>query len=406
MQGLQYHVRQMISGAQILFVAFGAMVLVPILTKLDPTMALLGAGVGTLIFQFMTHRKVPIFLGSSFAFIGPIIVATNEWGQPATQFGLFAAGFTYFIFAYIIKRYGMSLVEKLLPPVVIGPIIMVIGLSVAGVASQWAMGIDGGTPVMSTNKALLLSAVSLATTIVVSVFVKGFLRLIPILSGVIVGCIMAVLIGELSLTTVYAAPWWIVPTFVAPEVNFSAALFMLPVAVAPVIEHIGAVIAVGKVTGEDYTKSPGLHRTLAGDGFGVCFAGMIGGPPITTYSEVTGALMITRNFQTIIMTYAAIFAIILAFCGKFSALLQAIPLPVMGGIMVLLFGSIAALGLKTLVDGKVDLMLPRNLVIVSVVLTCGIGGLTLKFGAFHLAGVGLVSILAMVLHWVLPRKNI
>lgn len=400
-----FALKQFVSGAQILFVAFGALVLVPLLTGLNPAMALLGAGVGTLVFQWITGRKVPIFLGSSFAFIGPIIFAMHTWGQAATQFGLFAAGFMYFVIAGLIKWRGMSFIHKLLPPVVIGPVIMVIGLSVAVAASGMAMGQGGGKQLVAYDISLFLAAISLGTTIVVSVFAGGMLRLVPILSGVIVGYVAAIFLGVIDFTAIVAAPWFAMPHFVTPEVNWAAALFMLPVAIAPTIEHIGAVMAVGKVTGDDYTVTPGLHRTLAGDGFGVCFAGLIGGPPITTYSEVTGALMITRNFNPVIMTWAAVLAVILAFFGKFNALLQSIPLPVMGGIMVLLFGTIASIGLKTLIDAKVNLMAPRNLVIVSVVLTCGIGGLMLKIGDFNLAGVGLVSVLAIVINLLLPAEQ-
>nr|WP_314898582.1 uracil-xanthine permease family protein [uncultured Deefgea sp.] len=398
-------IKQFISGAQILFVAFGALVLVPLLTGLNPAMALLGAGVGTLMFQLITRRQVPIFLGSSFAFIGPIIFAMQTWGQAATQFGLFFAGFMYFIIAGLIKWRGMGFIHKLLPPVVIGPVIMVIGLSVAVAASGMAMGQGSGKQLVPYNVSLFLAAISLATTIAVSVFAGGMLRLVPILSGVVVGYIAAIFLGVVDLAAIAAAPWLAKPHFVTPEVNWAAALFMLPVAIAPTIEHIGAVMAVGKVTGNDYTEKPGLHRTLAGDGMGVCFAGLIGGPPITTYSEVTGALMITRNFNPVIMTYAAILAVILAFFGKFNAILVSIPLPVMGGIMVLLFGTIASIGLKTLIDSKVDLMLPRNLVIVSVVLTCGIGGLMVQVGNFNLAGVGLVSVLAIALNLLLSADK-
>ncbi|MFD1261938.1 uracil-xanthine permease family protein [Entomomonas asaccharolytica] len=398
-----YYIKQLIAGAQILFVAFGAMVLVPLLTGLNPAMALLGAGVGTLLFQLITKGQVPIFLGSSFAFIAPISYAMSTWGHGATQFGLFAAGFTYFIFALIIKWRGIGLIDKLLPPVVIGPIIMVIGLSVAVAASNMAMGqVDGST--IGYYQAITLAAISLLTTIVVSVFGRGMFRLIPILSGVIVGYITAVIMGLIDFQPIIEAKWFAVPELHAIEVNWYAALFILPVAIAPIIEHIGNVMATGNVTGENYTKKPGLHRTLTGDGVGVCFAGLIGGPPITTYSEVTGALMITHNFKVIIMTYAAILAIALAFFGKFNAILQSIPAPVMGGIMVLLFGTIASIGLKTIIDGKVDLAIPKNLVIVSVVLTCGIGGLTLKIGAFSLVGVGLVSILAILLNLLLKHK--
>ena len=400
------HLKQAVAGAQILFVAFGALVLVPLLTGLNPAMALLGAGIGTLLFQLCTGRKVPIFLGSSFAFIAPIIYATQTWGLPSTMFGLFAAGFMYFVFAALVRWRGMDAVNKLLPPVVIGPVIMIIGLSVATVASSMAMGRAGGEQVIPYTDALLLAAVSLATTVMVSIFARGMFRLVPILAGVIVGYVVAAFMGLVDFGKIANAPWFAVPHFVTPEVNWAAALFMLPVAIAPAIEHIGGVMAISGVTGKDYTKTPGLHRTLAGDGLGVCVAGLIGGPPVTTYAEVTGAVMITRNFNPVVMTWAAVFAICMAFFGKFNALLQSIPMPVMGGIKVLLFGTIASIGLKTLIEAKTDLMAPKNLVIVSVVLTAGIGALELKLGSFTLVGVGLCSILAIVLNWILPQgKN-
>ena len=394
-----------VSGAQILFVAFGALVLVPLLTGLNPAMALLGAGVGTLLFQLCTGRKVPIFLGSSFAFIAPIIYSTQTWGLPSTLFGLFAAGFMYFVFAALVRWRGIAAVHRLLPPVVIGPVIMIIGLSVATVASNMAMGRAGGNQVMDYQQALLLAAVSLGATVLVAVFARGMFRLVPILAGVVVGYVLAAVMGLVDFSKIANAPWFAMPQFVSPQVNWAAALFMLPVAIAPAIEHIGGVMAISGVTGNDYTKTPGLHRTLAGDGLGVCFAGLIGGPPVTTYAEVTGAVMITRNFNPVVMTWAALFAIAMAFFGKFNALLQSIPMPVMGGIMVLLFGTIASIGLKTLIEAKVDLMAPRNLVIVSVVLTAGIGALELKFGSFSLVGVGLCSVLAMLLNLILPKAD-
>ncbi|WP_107688990.1 uracil-xanthine permease family protein [Neisseria wadsworthii] len=394
-----------ISGAQILFVAFGAMVLVPILTGLNPAMALLGAGIGTLLFQAFTKRKVPIFLGSSFAFIAPIIYSMQEWGMGGTMFGLFAAGFMYFLFAALIKWRGLDAVNRLLPPVVIGPVIMVIGLSVAVVASQMAMGQAGGEQKFDYVQSLLLSGFTFAVTVIIAVFGSRMMKLIPILIGVGSGYLAALATGFVDTTGITNAPWFAVPEFHTPEINWQAALFMLPVAIAPAIEHIGGVMAVGKVTGENYAQDPGLHRTLAGDGVGVCVAGLIGGPPVTTYGEVTGAVMLTKNANPVIMTWAAIFAIFMAFFGKFNAFLASIPLPVMGGVMILLFGTIASLGLKTLIDAQVDLMRPKNLVIVSTVLTTGVGGMLVKFGSISFAGVGLCAILAIILNLILPDKK-
>ena len=391
-----------VAGAQILFVAFGAMVLVPLLTGLNPAMALLGAGIGTLLFQALTGRKVPIFLGSSFAFIAPIIYAMQEWGMGGTMFGLFAAGFMYFVFAALIKYFGLPMVSRLLPPVVIGPVIMVIGLSVAVVASSMAMGQAGGNQVLDYTHSLLLSGFTFAVTVMVAVFGSKMMKLVPILIGVAAGYLMALAMGMVDTAPIVAAPWFAVPHFHSPQVNWQAALFMLPVAIAPAIEHIGGIMAIGKVTGKDYAAEPGLHRTLAGDGLGVCVAGLIGGPPVTTYGEVTGAVMLTKNSNPAIMTWAAIFAICMAFFGKFNAFLASIPLPVMGGVMILLFGTIASLGLKTLIDAQVNLMQPKNLVIVSSVLTVGVGGMEMKLGSFSFAGVGLCALLAILLSLLLP----
>ncbi len=394
-----------VSGAQILFVAFGAMVLVPLLTGLNPALALLGAGLGTLLFQITTRRKVPIFLGSSFAFIAPIIYSISEWGLPSTMFGLFAAGFMYFVFALLIRWRGLAAVHRLLPPVVIGPVIMVIGLSVAVVASGMAMGQADGKQVMEYSHSLLLSGFTFAVTVMVAVFGSKMMKLVPILVGVAAGYTAALLMGMVDTAPIMNAPWFAIPHFETPEVNWHAALFMLPVAIAPAIEHIGGIMAIGTVTGKDYAKDPGLDKPLAGDGLGVCVAGLIGGPPVTTYGEVTGAVMITKNSNPVIMTWAAVFAICMAFFGKFNAFLASIPMPVMGGIMILLFGTIASLGLKTLIDAKVDLMHPKNLVIASSVLTVGVGGMVVKFGSMAFAGVGLCALLAIFLNMVLPGEK-
>ena len=394
-----------VSGAQILFVAFGAMVLVPLLTGLNPALALLGAGIGTLLFQLVTRRKVPIFLGSSFAFIAPIIYSIGEWGLPSTMFGLFAAGFMYFVFAGLIRWRGLAAGHRLLPPVVIGPVIMVIGLSVAAAASSMAMGQADGKQVIDYADSLILSGFTFSVTVLVSVFGSRMMKLVPILIGVASGYTLALIMGLVDTAAIVNAPWFAVPHFETPQVNWQAALFMLPVAIAPAIEHIGGIMAIGNVTGQNYTKDPGLDKTLAGDGLGVCVAGLIGGPPVTTYGEVTGAVMITKNSNPVIMTWAAIFAIAMAFFGKFNAFLASIPMPVMGGIMLLLFGTIASLGVKTLIDSKVDLMLPKNLVIVSSVLTTGIGGMVIKIGTLSFAGVGLCAILAIILNILLPDRE-
>ena len=260
---MQY-LKQAVAGAQILFVAFGAMVLVPLLTGLNPAMALLGAGIGTLLFQLLTGRKVPIFLGSSFAFIAPIIYSIQEWGMGGTMFGLFAAGFMYFVFAALVKWRGLDAVHKLLPPVVIGPVIMVIGLSVAAVAGQMAMGQAGGEQKYDYVQSLMLSGFTFAVTVVIAVFGSRMMKLVPILIGVTSGYLLAWMLGMVDTANVAAAKWFAEPKFHKPEINWQAALFMLPVAIAPAIEHIGGVLAVGKVTGEDYAGGRRLGRMRGG----------------------------------------------------------------------------------------------------------------------------------------------
>jgi uracil permease len=263
---------------------------------------------------------------------------------------------------------------------------------------------DGKVELVPYASAMLVAAVSFGTTVGVAVFVKGFFRLVPILAGVFAGYLLAAFMGMVDFARIAEAPWFLMPTFVAPTFHWAAILFMLPVALAPAIEHVGDVVAIGGVTGKDYTETPGLHRTLLGDGLGVAFAGLVGGPPVTTYSEVTGAVTLTRNFNPKIMTWAAVFAIVMAFFGKFNAILQTIPVPVMGGIMMLLFGSVASVGLKTLIAGRVDMDQPRNLVIVSSVLVFGIGGLALNLDGFSLQGVSLCGVAAVLLNLVLPDR--
>lgn len=419
-------------GAQMLFVAFGALVLVPLLTGLNPNVALFTAGAGTLIFQFITKRKVPIFLASSFAFIAPIIHGVNTWGIPGTMCGLAAAGLLYMVLSLCIKTFGAGFLHRLLPPVVVGPVIMVIGLVLAPVAVHMAMGRtgDGSAWLVPQGTAMILAGTALLVTVFTSLLGKGWFRLIPILIGIVAGYAAALLLdligvsgstqagfdpGALqnftgpalvSFQPLMDAPWFAVPDFVFPEWNLQAIFFIVPVAIAPAIEHFGDILAIGNVTGKDFVKDPGIHRTMMGDGLATSFASLLGGPPNTTYSEVTGAVTLTRMFNPGIMTWAALFAIALAFIGKMGALLQTIPVPVMGGIMLLLFGAITVVGLNTLVKAGDDLTEPRNLTIVALILVCGIGGMVLPIGKFTLGGIGLAGILGVVLNLILPgRKN-
>lgn len=390
-----------------LFVAFGALVLVPLLTGLDPSVALFTAGVGTLLFQVVTKGKVPIFLASSFAFIAPIIASVQMWGVPATMGGLMAAGGAYMLLALLVKFKGVATLHKILPPVVVGPVIMVIGLALAPVAVNMAMGKsgDGSIELIAYDKAIIISLFSLVVTLIFAVWGKGVYKLIPILAGVISGYVLSLVMGVVEFSSVNEASWLAVPNFTWPEFKWQAILFMVPVAIAPAIEHIGDMMAISQVTNKDFLKKPGLHRTLFGDGLATAAASMFGGPPNTTYSEVTGAVMLTKNFNPKVMMWTAIIAIVLAFVAKMGAGLQTIPVPVMGGIMILLFGSIAVVGLNTLVKSGDDLTAPRNLSIVALILVCGIGGMHIGGSQFSLEGVSLCAILGIVLNLVLPKAE-
>jgi uracil permease len=402
--------RQIVSGAQMLFVAFGALVLMPLITGLDPNVALFTAGLGTLLFQLVTGRQVPVFLASSFAFITPIILAKGQFGLAETMGGVMAAGFVYTFMGLAVKLKGPGFIDRLLPPVVIGPVVISIGLAMAPIAANMAMGKAGdGSELIPYRTAMLISMPALLTTVVVAVFGKGVFRLVPIIAGVLVGFALSFWLGVVDTAKIAAAPWLALPHFTAPAFNWQAILFIVPVALAPAIEHIGGVIAVGSVTGRDYLKKPGLHRTLLGDGLATTAAGLFGGPPNTTYAEVTGAVMLTKAYNPKIMTWAAAFAIGLAFIGKFGALLQSIPVPVMGGILCLLFGSIAAVGLNTLIRHRIDMGEARNLVIVSVTLVFGIGGVLVGSGTgpddWGLKGISLCAVVAIALNLVLPGHD-
>jgi len=404
---IQSPLQNAIVGAQMLFVAFGALVLVPILTGLDPNVALFTAGIGTLIFQLVTKRQVPIFLASSFAFIAPIIYGVQTWGIASTMSGLFAAGILYMLLSGVIHLKGKEIIDRYLPPVVVGPVIIVIGLSLAPVGINLALGKtgDGTAELVTHDTALTISMITLMATIMASFLGKGMFKLVPILVGILVGFITSMMFGIVSFDAVAKASWFAIPNFTAPEFNLEAILFIVPIAIAPAIEHIGDMVAISAVTGKDFVKKPGLHRTLLGDGLATSTAALFGGPPNTTYSEVTGAVALTRAFNPVIMTWAAGFAIFLSFSGKTGALLSTIPTPVMGGIMTLMFGAIAAIGLNTLVRSGDDLSKTRNMVIVSLVLVFGLGGMNLGVGEFTLQGIGLSAIAAILLNIILPRDT-
>lgn len=392
-------IQKTVVGAQFLFVAFGATVLVPLLVGLDPSVALFTAGIGTLIFHLVTKGKVPIFLGSSFAFIAPIIKATELYGLPGTLSGLVAVGAVYGVMSLLIRLRGVGFITRLFPPVVVGPVIMLIGLSLAGTGVQMA----------SSNWGLAL--VALTTTVVVSLFGKGLLRLIPIFAGIVVGYLTAIIFDDIvaadlvDFQPIRDASWFALPEFVRPDFCWEAIIYMIPVAIAPVIEHIGDVYAINEVSGKDFVKDPGLHRTMLGDGLACVAASFIGGPPVTTYSEVTGAISLTKIAEPGILRIAALFGILFSVLGKISALLKTIPQAVLGGIMLLLFGTIAAVGVNSLIKNRIDLGNTRNLVIVSIILILGIGGAEFSIGTFTIGGIGLSAVVGVLLNLILPQSK-
>jgi len=378
-------------------VAFGATVLVPLLVGLDPATALFTAGIGTFIFHLTTKGKVPIFLGSSFAFIAPIIKASEQWGMPGTLAGIIGVSLVYFLMSALIKWQGRKLLNRLFPPVVIGPVIILIGLSLSSSAVD-----------MAKNN-WLLAGISLTVAILVLTLGKGLIKLVPVVCGIVVGYIAAVCMGEVDFTNVAAAPWFALPPALAdfhlPQFAWEPFLFMIPVAIAPVIEHIGDVYVVGAVAQKDFVKDPGLHRTMLGDGLACLAASFFGGPPVTTYSEVTGAMSITKITQPQVIRISAATAIVFSVIGKLSALLQSIPAAVLGGIMLLLFGTIASVGIQNLIQHKVNLNHTRNTIIISVTLTIGIGGAILTYGNFAMSGIGLSAIVGVLLNLVLPHPK-
>ena len=397
------NLKEILVGIQMLFVAFGALVLVPLLTGISPAVALLSAGIGTLCFQLFTGRQVPIFLGSSFAFIAPLIYAIGHWGLAATQGGIIAVSLVYFILALL----GTGFIDRLFPPIVVAPVIMVIGLSLAPAAANMAMGLsgDGGTVLYAKGPALVSAGVALAATIAVALYTRGLTKLLAVFAGIIAGYIAAYSLGLTNFSAVQQADWFVTPPVTAPAFNLEAILFLLPVALAPAIEHIGDVAVISQVCDKPFMKTPGLHRTLAGDGIAIAIAGSLGGPPVTTYSEVTGAVSITGAKNPRIMSYAAIAAIILAFSGKLAAFLSNMPTPIMGGIMLLLFGSIAAMGARSLLAPNANVRSERSVIIIAVTLVVGLGHLSVDLGLVRLEGIGLSAIIAIILNLVLPQPE-
>ncbi|ANB61556.1 solute carrier family 23 protein [Anoxybacteroides amylolyticum] len=393
---------------QHLFAMFGATILVPYLVGLSPAMALISSGLGTLAFLIITKWQVPAYLGSSFAFISPIIAAKAAGGPGAAMIGSFLAGLVYGVVALIIKKAGYRWIMSLLPPVVVGPVIIVIGLGLANVAVGMAMnGPDGKYNLTYFSVAL----VTLAATIICSIFSRGLFSLVPVLAGIIVGYVYALIIGVVDLSKVAKAKLFEMPDFLLPGIDYpihltgQIVLLMVPVAVVTLSEHIGHQLVLSKVVGRDYIKNPGLHRSILGDGTATMISALIGGPPKTTYGENIGVLAITRVYSVYVLAGAAVLAIIFGFVGKITALISSIPTPVMGGVSILLFGIIASSGLRMLVDSKVDFGDKRNLVISSVILVIGIGGAILKVSeTFQIQGMALAAIIGVILNLILPGR--
>ena len=403
-----FRIKDSIIGLQFLFVAFGALVLVPILTGLDPNVALFTAGLGTLLFQLTTREQIPpIFLASSFSFIAPIIYGLKTWGLAGTMCGLAAAGIFYLFLSIVVRLKGTAFLHKIFPAVVVGPVIMTIGLILSPVAVNMAMGKtgDGAIILVPLKQAMMVSMSALLVTMLVALLGRGVFRLLPILCGIIAGYSMSLALGIVNFDAVAKAPWFAIPNFVFPEFNLEAIIYILPIAIAPAVEHVGGILTISNVTKTDYLKKPGLKTTLLGDAIATSAASMLGGPPNTTYSEVTGAVTITKAYNPAIMTWAAIFAIVLAFVGKLGGLLATIPVPVMGGILLLLFGIIASIGIGTMIRERVDMNDPRNMIIVSMVLVLAIGGMVVDMGGVAFSGIGLGAIVGIVLNLVLPKGH-
>ncbi len=389
---------------QHLFTMFGATVLVPILVGLNPSIALFSSGVGTLVYMICTNFKIPAYLGSSFAFIATMQALMHSYGYPAVGQGSIAVGLVYVLVAVIIGRIGSDWVDKVLPTVVVGPIVMVIGLSMATTAANDAM-------FKASHYDLTYFGIAMFTlfmTVVFNMFLKGFPGVIPVLLGIVCGYIMSCLCGIVDFSGIQKAAWLSWPAF--QTLDFSsfkwypaAIVTMVPIAFVTMSEHMGHLMVLNSLTKRNFFKDPGLHRTLLGDGLSCVVAGFVGGPPTTSYGENIGVLAMTRIHSVWVLTGAAAFAMIFSFCGKISALIQSIPTPVIGGISFLLFGMIAANGLRLLVDDHVDFSKKRNMIIASVILVVGIGGTYLKIGDFQLTSIALATIFGIVMNLVLPQ---
>ncbi|HAP5650612.1 TPA: uracil permease [Enterococcus faecalis] len=391
---------------QHLFTMFGATVLVPILVGIDPGIALVSSGLGTMVYLITTKGKIPAYLGSSFAFIAAMQMLMKSDGYPAIAQGAMTTGLVYLIVSLIIKKIGSDWLDKILPPIVVGPVVMVIGLGLAANAANNAMYNNN----VYDFKYIALALITLGLTIFYNMFFKGFLGLIPILLGIVSGYLVALAFGIIDLTPIKEAAWFALPNFEVPFVQYEPKLYlnaittMAPIAFVTMTEHIGHLMVLNKLTKRNFFQDPGLSKTLMGDGLAQIVAGFVGGPPVTSYGENIGVLAITRVHSVFVIGGAAVFAVALGFVGKLSALILSIPGPVISGISFVLFGVIAASGLKILIDNKINFDKKKNLLIASVILVIGIGGLVFKVGTFELSSMALATVLGIVLNLILPEN--
>lgn len=391
---------------QHMFSMFGSTVLVPILVGLNPGIALFSSGVGTLMYLLITRHKIPAYMGSSFSFIVPMMALMKSTGYPGIAQGTIAVGCVYLLVSLIVTMIGSDWIDHVLPPIVVGPIVMVIGLSLASTAAKDAT-------MNGTHYDLRYFAVAMLTllvTIAFNMFCKGFLGLIPILLGIVCGYVIACLFGIVDLAPVAAAHWFSLPDFQVPFVNYQphfywgAILSMAPIAFVTMTEHMGHIMVLNELTERNYFKDPGLNHTLAGDGTASIIAGFVGGPPVTSYGENIGVLAITRVHSVYVLAGAALLAVFFSFVGKLSALIESIPGPVIGGISFLLFGVIASSGLRVMIEDQIDFNKKRNLMISSVILVIGIGNAYLKLGQYQFSGLAVAAVLGIVLNLILPDE--
>lgn len=391
---------------QHLFAMFGSTVLVPILVGLNPGIALFSSGVGTLLYILITKGKIPAYMSSSFSFIVPMIALMKTVGYPGIAQGTIAVGLVYLITALIVGLIGSQWIDKALPPIVVGPIIMVIGLSLAATAAKDAT-------MNGSHYDLKYFIVAMATaliTIFFNMYLKGFWSQVAILLGIIVGYLIAVLCGLVDFTPIAETPWFQVPNFQIPYLTYQphfywgAILSLAPIAFVTMTEHMGHIMVLDGLTHRNFFHDPGLNHTLAGDGTASIIAGLIGGPPITSYGENIGVMAITKIYSIWVIGGAACLAIIFGFVGKLSALIQSIPSPVIGGISFLLFGVIASSGLRILIDNQVDFNQKRNLMIGSLILVIGIGNAFLQLGKYQFSGLAVATVLGIILNLLLPAQ--